>query len=177
LALGLAAIRHRPPPAPQTSVVFHHAGVAICSTMGRHILLKCPSTGMQVQHWLADEPSEAPNSYRQFACPACARITLSTRRPGSCLARDRPRPTPLLHCGQQATLMSFRHAGAYFLTPQCPTSGPRCGRHRGRVHCVSRNHFSRGEPLSASAAPFCFKAARLCCQARAGFEELAAAGP
>jgi hypothetical protein len=42
--------------------------------MGRHILLKCPSTGMHVQHWLADEPDLTDNSYRQIACPACTRI-------------------------------------------------------------------------------------------------------
>jgi hypothetical protein len=42
--------------------------------MGRHILLKCPSTGMHVQHWLGDEPDDSKNSYRQIPCPACTRI-------------------------------------------------------------------------------------------------------
>ena len=26
--------------------------------MDRHILIKCPRTGMHVQHWLEDEPNE-----------------------------------------------------------------------------------------------------------------------
>ncbi|HLG82453.1 MAG TPA: hypothetical protein VKY22_15665 [Bradyrhizobium sp.] len=45
-----------------------------CHVMARHILLKCPATGMHVQHWLADEPDAAHNSYRQMVCPACTRI-------------------------------------------------------------------------------------------------------
>ena len=49
-------------------------GVAYVSSMARHILLKCPTTGMHVQHWLAEEPDAAPHSYRQIACPACTRI-------------------------------------------------------------------------------------------------------
>ncbi len=55
------------------------------SHMGRHILLKCPGTGMHVQHWLADEPGQEQNLYRQIACPACTRIHFVNSQTGKLL--------------------------------------------------------------------------------------------
>jgi hypothetical protein len=40
---------------------------------------------MQVQHWLADDPEEAPNSYRQVACPACTRFHFVNAETGKLL--------------------------------------------------------------------------------------------
>ena len=53
--------------------------------MARNILLKCPTTGMHVQHWLADEPDAPQHSYRQIACPACARMHFVNSQTGKLL--------------------------------------------------------------------------------------------
>ncbi len=42
--------------------------------MGRHILFRCPQTGMNVQHWLADVPEDAKDRHASVVCPACAKI-------------------------------------------------------------------------------------------------------
>ena len=34
---------------------------------------RCPQTGMNVQHWLADAPPDAKDSHSSVACPACAK--------------------------------------------------------------------------------------------------------
>lgn len=40
--------------------------------MERHILFKCPRTGMNVQHRLDDEPEASPeNTHVPVRCPAC----------------------------------------------------------------------------------------------------------
>ena len=40
--------------------------------MGRHIIYKCPQTGMNVQHWLEDVLEEsAEDGYEPVDCPAC----------------------------------------------------------------------------------------------------------
>jgi hypothetical protein len=53
--------------------------------MGRHILIKCPRTGMQVQHWLTEAPEETEGSYRQIICPACAQLHFINPRTGKLL--------------------------------------------------------------------------------------------
>lgn len=41
--------------------------------MGRHIIYRCPRTGMNVQHWLDDVVElDAADDYRSVDCPACA---------------------------------------------------------------------------------------------------------
>jgi hypothetical protein len=42
--------------------------------MGRHILFKCPQTGMHVQHWLPAAPDEPQGTHRSITCPACAKL-------------------------------------------------------------------------------------------------------
>jgi len=40
--------------------------------MGRHILFKCPRTGMKVQHWLEEANEDRAESvYKSVDCPAC----------------------------------------------------------------------------------------------------------
>jgi hypothetical protein len=43
--------------------------------MGRHILFKCPGTGMNVQHWLDEAAGEkAGSAYKSVDCPACTLV-------------------------------------------------------------------------------------------------------
>ena len=52
-----------------------------------NIVFKCPRTGMNVQHWLADDP--APNdphcSYETAVCKACSRLHFINRSTGKLL--------------------------------------------------------------------------------------------
>ena len=43
-------------------------------TMDRPILFKCPNTGMNVQHWLAETSKAAPDLHVSVTCPACAKV-------------------------------------------------------------------------------------------------------
>ena len=42
--------------------------------MAQPILFECPSTGMKVQHLLADAPENKKDCYSSVVCPACARL-------------------------------------------------------------------------------------------------------
>ena len=43
--------------------------------MAKPILFKCLSTGMNVQHWLADDvPEDAKDRYSAVVCPACTKM-------------------------------------------------------------------------------------------------------
>jgi hypothetical protein len=41
--------------------------------MGRHIVFRCPQTGLNVQHWLADAPEDTKDSHAPVTCPACTK--------------------------------------------------------------------------------------------------------
>jgi hypothetical protein len=41
--------------------------------MDRPIVFRCPHTGINVQHRLADVPDDAKDSHSPVACPACAK--------------------------------------------------------------------------------------------------------
>jgi hypothetical protein len=47
--------------------------VRLVPDMG-NLVFKCPRTGMNVQHWLADEPApdDPPNKYETVPCLACS---------------------------------------------------------------------------------------------------------
>ena len=47
-------------------------GIFILPGMG-HIIFKCPQTGLNVQHWLADSP-DAKDAYMSVVCQACTRL-------------------------------------------------------------------------------------------------------
>jgi hypothetical protein len=40
----------------------------------RHIIFKCPQTGLNVQHWLADSPDAAEHAYVSVVCQACTKV-------------------------------------------------------------------------------------------------------
>jgi len=50
----------------------------------RNIVFRCPHTGMNVQHWLAEEvtPGAPLCSYETVTCKACTRIHFVNRLTG-----------------------------------------------------------------------------------------------
>jgi hypothetical protein len=56
--------------------------------MGRHILFKCPQTGMNVQHWLADDASADGGDYQSVLCPACTRLHFIHKKTGKLLGHE-----------------------------------------------------------------------------------------
>jgi hypothetical protein len=55
--------------------------------MGRHIVFKCPQTGLNVQHWLADAPDDPVDSHKALACPACTRLHFINSSTGKLLGK------------------------------------------------------------------------------------------
>jgi hypothetical protein len=53
--------------------------------MPKPILFKCPSTGMNVQHWLSDAPEDKTDSYSSIVCPACTKLHFIHNRTGKTL--------------------------------------------------------------------------------------------
>ncbi len=41
---------------------------------GRHIIFRCPQTGLNVQQWLADAPHEAKGTHSPVVCKARTRL-------------------------------------------------------------------------------------------------------
>jgi hypothetical protein len=57
--------------------------------MGRHIIFKCPRTGMNVQHWLDDVPERRrEDAYKSVTCPACTLAHFIHRETGRLLGED-----------------------------------------------------------------------------------------
>ncbi len=57
--------------------------------MARHTLFKCPQTGMNVQHWLADAPEREPaEAYASVTCLACARFHFIHKATGKLLGDE-----------------------------------------------------------------------------------------
>lgn len=52
-----------------------------------NIIFKCPRTGLNVQHWLADDPTpeDATTSYETVTCNACGRLHFINRSTGKLL--------------------------------------------------------------------------------------------
>jgi hypothetical protein len=62
-----------------------------------HLVFKCPRTGMNVQHWLADEPApdDRHSSYESVACQACGGLHFVNRSSGKLLGEHKPESAPL----------------------------------------------------------------------------------
>ncbi len=56
--------------------------------MGRHIIFKCPHTGMNVQHWLTAPPGEPADSHTAIACPACSKLHFINSATGKLLGES-----------------------------------------------------------------------------------------
>jgi hypothetical protein len=54
-------------------------------------IYKCPTTGLKVQGWLADEPSSenANKTYEAVICTACTRAHFVNRKTGRTLGDDK----------------------------------------------------------------------------------------
>jgi hypothetical protein len=64
-----------------------------------NILFRCPRTGLNVQHWLADEvmPDHSSSTYETIICKACTRLHFINRLTGKLLGEPEapaPEPTP-----------------------------------------------------------------------------------
>ena len=54
-----------------------------------NLIFKCPRTGMNVQHWLADGPTDdAYSSYETLVCQACSRLHFMNRSTGKLLGAE-----------------------------------------------------------------------------------------
>jgi hypothetical protein len=55
--------------------------------MGHHIIFKCPLTGMNVQHWLADPEEGEKEVHVSVVCQACNRLHFINRSTGNLLGK------------------------------------------------------------------------------------------
>jgi hypothetical protein len=55
-----------------------------------NLIFKCPLTGMNVQHWLADEPAtdNSTTSHETVVCQACSRLHFINRSSGKLLGAE-----------------------------------------------------------------------------------------
>jgi hypothetical protein len=67
----------------------NRAGVRLSLLMG-NLVFKCPRTGMNVQHWLADdpEPGDTSGSYETVVCKACSGLHFINRANGKLLGEQ-----------------------------------------------------------------------------------------
>ena len=62
--------------------------------MGRHIVFRCPQTGLNVQHWLADEPDDPIVTYKSVLCQACTKLHFINSSTGKLLGERTPPERP-----------------------------------------------------------------------------------
>jgi hypothetical protein len=57
-----------------------------------NVVFKCPATGLNVQHWLADEPpADDPQcTFETVVCQACGRLHFINRSSGKLLGEKEP---------------------------------------------------------------------------------------
>ncbi len=51
-------------------------------------IYRCPITGLNVQGWIADDPSEDGETYEPIACTACTRVHSVNLKSGKVLGDD-----------------------------------------------------------------------------------------
>ena len=53
------------------------------------VVFRCPNTGLNVQGWVADDPTEGEaESYEAVTCAACTRVHMVDRKTGRVLGAD-----------------------------------------------------------------------------------------
>ena len=57
-----------------------------------NVVFKCPRTGMNVQHWIAEEatPDDPHSTYETVVCKACTRLHFINRTTGKLLGETEP---------------------------------------------------------------------------------------
>ncbi len=68
-------------------IFFCQTGIIILPGMGRHIVFKCPQTGMNVQHSLADTADDAKDAYVSVLCQACTKLHFINSSTGNLLGK------------------------------------------------------------------------------------------
>jgi hypothetical protein len=65
-------------------------GLPYLAAMATGFVYRCPNTGLNVQGWVADDPTEgeAEAFYQSVACTACARIHLIDPKTGRIVGAD-----------------------------------------------------------------------------------------
>jgi hypothetical protein len=58
------------------------------AAMARHIIFKCPRTGMNVQHRLDEVTAEKSDAYKSVDCPACTLVHFIHRETGKLLGEE-----------------------------------------------------------------------------------------
>lgn len=76
--------------------------------MERSILLKCPRTSMNVQHWLSGALSDAADTHVFVRCPACALLHFVNVTTGRMVSDGAGR-----HSSDEARSRMGRHALAF----------------------------------------------------------------
>jgi hypothetical protein len=70
-------------------IFWRPTSLIILPGMGRHIVFKCPRTGLNVQHWLADEPGDPVGAtHESIICQACTNLHFINRSTGKLLGKD-----------------------------------------------------------------------------------------
>ena len=79
--LGGAAPWHDPGLGMLTKIKAHDRVDARLARCMGNIVFKCPATGLNVQHWLADEPSvdDPQCTFETVVCQACGRLHFINR--------------------------------------------------------------------------------------------------
>lgn len=77
---------HRLHPLTLTGIKTQDGAGRQTGVMG-NIVFKCPRTGMNVQHWLADDaaPNDPHCTYETVVCKACSRLHFINRSTGKLL--------------------------------------------------------------------------------------------
>jgi hypothetical protein len=73
------------------------AGCQIYQLQMANFVFKCPRTGLNVQHWIADEPAsgDSRSSHETVVCKACTRLHFINRLTGKLLGdTERPATDP-----------------------------------------------------------------------------------
>ena len=53
-----------------------------------HFIFRCPTTDINVQHWLDEDQDISENEYEGIICPACTRLHLINRKTGKLLGEE-----------------------------------------------------------------------------------------
>lgn len=61
--------------------------INVLPRMGHHIIFKCPQTGINVQHWLADTEEGEKETHVSVVCQACNRLHFINSSTGNLLGK------------------------------------------------------------------------------------------
>ena len=72
-------------------------------------VVRCPAIGLNVQGWIADDPTESDEeSFEAVICTACTRAHLVNPKTASCWERTRIKTVPVLGAAVSRLTVNFR---------------------------------------------------------------------